>query len=127
MEIKPVPFIDSNPKITAFRKIISMSRESDMLYGTNTIEQWKSVVDTETDLIAIVAKAAYSEYEKSVDDLRKKYDNPSVPFEAKQESLEKLEKEREKLKKKLERTYKALERRKNKLEKFNGIIEKLGG
>lgn len=90
MQIVPHRFFNS-PSATAekFRKLVKLSAESDLIYGTDAVKSWTEIVDDELYLLSLEIKVEKNVYEAS--DNLKKLERRKRKFERFKEILENVQ------------------------------------
>lgn len=118
MLIDPQYYFDSgNATVGKFRKIIKLSAESDLIYGTNAIEAWIAAVNEELSKILVLAKVEMDDHKRNVDRANQTAEKEKWDYERKKKVIELFCK-------RLNNKLKKISTRKRKFEKFSEILNK---
>lgn len=114
MLIDSQSYFDSrNATAGKFRKIIKLSADSDLIYGTKAVEAWIVAVNEELSKIPALVTVAVDDHERNVD----RVNQTEWDYERKKKAIELF-------RKRLNNKLKKISTRKRKFEKFMEILEK---
>lgn len=108
MCLDPAVWLREKGGIRDFRKILSLCRESDTYYDTITLSEWTDFLEAEPSRIRQEAHETAREYNRLYEHVRKLYDDPALPVEAKRDDLKQMRQELRELKAGYERKMKQL-------------------
>lgn len=118
MLIEPQYYFDSgNATVGKFRKIIKLSVESDLIYGTKAIEAWIAAVNEELSKIPALEQVEMDDHERNVGRVNQTAEKEKWDYEQKKKVIELF-------RKRLNNKLKKISTRKRKFEKFSEILEK---
>lgn len=77
--------------IRDFRKLLKLAQRSDREHGTDAVNDWRAAVLEEQMRIREMANSMSDTYNQNCAIIRKEYDDPGVPHEAKRDKLKRME------------------------------------
>ncbi len=92
MEIDPAAFLQQPDITRRFRRLIRLSRESDLLYQTNAVPAWALALQEERQRIQEMVKYETDLYQQGNDAVRKAHESPLAPFSEQMRLKEAMEK-----------------------------------
>ncbi len=92
MRIDPSAFLQQPDIARRFRKLLKLSRESDMVFGTDAIASWAAALRTEQERIRRAVKHETDLYQLGNDAVRKAHEAPTAPFSEQMQLKAKMEK-----------------------------------
>lgn len=105
------------------RKLLKLATESDRLYGTDTMQEWRQALADEPVRIRARAVEITHSYNRNCESIRKVHDKPGMPFSLKQEALQKMDEALSAEQKRYCRQMKSLVRDLKRAEKLIRIVE----
>lgn len=110
-------FSSRNATVGKFRKIIKLSAESDLIYGTKAVGVWIEAVDEELSKIPALVKVAMDDHKRDVDKFNQTAKKEKWDHEKSQKVIELF-------RKRLNNKLKKISTGKRKFEKFREILNK---
>lgn len=123
MVIDPAEFFQQPKIVTQFRRILKLSKASDLLFGTYTMALWRGAIAAEKERLQELAKEKANLHQQKCDALRKQFEDPSLPFHKQMEQQAELERGLKKQRKDFDKQMGALNRKYGVMEKLWGMVQ----